>query len=156
MHRLAVSVASATTLVLATLACSGGGGGVGTKDTCVQVGPPQGYPLRVADLFIATGHPEGSPNEVLTSWYGGQLSGLTPNQYPQLCFDSHPPDRPNYHWVGWVDGFFYADGGVPLPQTYCSDLRDAGCAPQPGQLHGEVVMTLREGANNVVVIPLSP
>lgn len=80
---------------------------------------------------------------------------MPPALYPQLCFDAHPPDRPNDRWVAWVDPFVYADGGQPPWLTYCADARDAGRAPQPGQLHGEVVMTLLDGADNVVVIPLS-
>ena len=163
MSSRTVSMSSSTAaaakalLLVAALACGGGGGGGATKDTCVQVGPPQGFPLREADAFIATGHPHDTPDQItFLSFYGGELAGLTPTQYPQVCFDSHPPDRPNYRWVGWVDTFFYADGGQPPWNTYCADERDAGCGPQPAQLHGEVVMTLHEGANNVVVIPLSP
>lgn len=149
-RRFPATVFATALLVVVGLACGTGTG----SETCVEVGPPQAYPLRVADVFIATGHPENSPAELFVSIYGGQLAGLAPNQYPQLCFGAHPPDRPNYRWVGWVDTFFYADGGQPPWETYCADLRDAGCAPQPGQPHGEVVVTLHEGAENVIVIPL--
>ncbi len=145
----------ATLLVVACLAC-GAGEPKEPNDTCVQVGPPQGYPLREADAFIATGHPHDTPDEVtFLSFYGGEFAGLPPDLYPRVCVSSHPPDRPNYRWVGWVDGFIYMDGGQPPWMTYCADARDAGCAPQPGQAHGEVVVTLHEGTHNIIVIPLS-
>ena len=111
--------------------------------------------MREADVFLATGHPDNSPTDLFIPSYGGQLAGLAPNHYPQLCSSAYPADRPNYRWVGWVDTFFYVDGGQPPWKTYCTDLRDASCAPQPGQPHGEVVVTLHEGADNIIVIPLS-
>ena len=83
------------------------------------------------------------------------MRGLSPDHYPQVCFSSRDQDRSGYRWVAWVDGFNYSDGGQPPWDTYCADARDPACVPQPGQLHGEVVVTLHEGANNIVTIPLN-
>ena len=145
-------------LAVALLVATGIACGSGTRnDTCIQIGPPAGYPLRQFDLFIATGHPQGTPAEVpLLSFYGFEIVGLSPSMYEETCFTSRASDRPNYRWVGWVDDFKYRDGGQAPTDTYCADSADAGCAPQPGQPHGEVVVTFHEGANNLVIIPMSP
>jgi len=137
--------------ILATGSCDGGG-----KDTCVQIGPPQGFPLRTLDAFISAGYPSAGPLDQFDLQYGGDFAQLPPDKYPQICTSAYSQDRAGYRYVGWVDDFAYRDGGQNPLSTYCADPRDAGCAPQPGQLHGEVVVTLHEGADNVVVIPLSP
>jgi hypothetical protein len=135
-------------LVLSAAACS-------RSDTCVQVGPSQGYPLQPLDLFISAGYPSGQPLDAFYTDIGAEYVGAAPAQYPQVCYSAYDEDRPNYRWIGWVDTWAYRDGGQPPSLTYCADPRDAGCGPQPGQLHGEIVVTLHEGENNIVIIPLS-
>jgi len=115
----------AVPLLLAALSCA-------RSDTCVQVGPPEGFPLQPLDLFVATGHPDGQPLDAFYSHYGGEYAGVAPTQYPQVCGSPKDQDRPNYRFVGWVDDWAYADGGQPPWMTYCADLRAAGCGPQPG------------------------
>lgn len=150
--RTLTAILATSLLVLGSLACGTGA----AKDTCRQVGPPQGHPLRPLDAFIAAGYPSGEPLDALGLHYGGAYAQVPPNQYPQVCVSAYNQDRAGYRYVGWVDDFAYRDGGQNPLSTYCANPRDAGCAPQPGQLHGQVVVTIHEGANNIIVIPLSP
>ena len=148
-----------TKLCLSALLCVGfllAGASCGQKDdTCIQYGPPQGFPLEPLDVFIAAGYPSGQPLDAFYTSFGGAYLGAPTSQYPEVCYSAYAEDRANYRFVGWVDDFNYVDGGQPPWNTYCADVRDAGCAPQPGQLHGEVVLTLHEGKGNLVIIPLS-
>jgi len=127
----------------------------GQSDTCVQFGPPQGFPLEPLDVFIAAGYPSGQPLDAFYTSYGAAYAGAPTSEYPEVCYSAYAEDRANYRFVGWVDDFALVDGGQPPWNTYCADVRDAGCTPQPGQLHGEVVLTLHERERNLVIIPLS-
>jgi hypothetical protein len=136
-------------LLLVALSCGK------NEDTCIQFGPPQGFPLAPLDVFIAAGYPSGQPLDAFYTSYGAEYAGAPTSQYPEVCYSAYDADRANYRFIGWVDDFSDVDGGLPPWNTYCADVRDAGCAPQPGQLHGEVVLTLHEGEKNLVIIPLS-
>ena len=135
--------------------------GCGSSNTCTQVGPPVNYPLRPRDLFIAVGQPQGQLVDLFFPIAGTDIIGLEPNQWLKVCYNPRPNDQPNYTWVGWIDSSYSdADAGVDPrlfdPRTtYCADPQDAGCAPQPGQPHGKVVVTMREGQDNIVIIPLN-
>ena len=120
------------------------------------------YPIRPRDLFLAVGQPQGQLVDAFYVTPGREFIGLPPDQWTQVCFTPWPEDRPNYTWVGWIDTTYSnpPDGGadprlVDPRYTYCADPQDAGCAPQPGQPYGNVVVTMREGQNNIVIIPLS-
>ena len=133
----------------------------GKSDTCTQVGPPVGYPIRQRDLFLAVGHAEGQLVDLFFPIVGADIIGLQPEQWLKVCYNPLPYDQPNYTWVGWIDSSYSEPGdggqnpGLADPRnTYCADPQDAGCAPQPGQPHGTVVVTMHEGKNNIVIIPL--
>ena len=153
-HRLVTSALSLVASATALFAC-------GKSETCDQVGPPLSYPIRPRDLFLAVGQPQGQPVDAFRATTGTDIIGLPPEHWVQYCYNPLPNDQPNYTWVGWIDSSDSdADAGADPRlfdprDTYCADPQDAGCAPQPGQPHGTVVMTMREGQNNIVIIPLS-
>ena len=148
-------------IALSLVACAAALFACGKSDTCAQVGPPVGYPIQQRDLFLAVGQQQGQLVDAFFVIPGADVIGLPPEHWDKFCY-ARPEDQPNYTWVGWIDSSYSdADGGadprlVDPRYTYCADFQAAGCGPQPGQPHGKLVVTMREGQNNIVIIPLSP
>jgi len=135
----------------------------GQSETCDQVGPQVEYPIRPRDLFVAVGQPGGQLADAFRVIPGTDIIGLSPEHWIQYCYTPRIADPTNYTWVGWIDSAYSEppDGGVDPGladprNTYCADFQDAGCAPQPGQPHGKVVLQMRNHQNNIVIIPLNP
>ena len=155
-HRLLITTFSLVASATALFAC-------GKSETCDQVGPQVSYPIRPRDLFVAVGQPEGQLVDAFLVIPGTDIIGLPPEHWVQYCYNPRIADQANYTWVGWIDSSYSEppDGGVDPRlvdprNTYCAEPQDAGCAPQPAQPHGKVVVTMRQGQNNIVIIPLSP
>jgi len=154
-HRVVFAALSLVASAAGLCAC-------GKSETCDQVGPPLSYPIQPRDLFLAVGQPEGQLVDAFRAIPGTDIIGLPPEHWVQYCYTPRIANPTNYTWVGWIDTTYSdpPDGGadprsVDPRETYCADFQDAGCGPQPGQPHGKVVMTMREGQNNIIIIPLS-